>query len=75
MRRLRGGTGSASIHAVAPHNLNRVVLTRATAERGFLYLSVELLIFPDFEAFFHELFEQTNRIAPSLPRGFFKPFP
>jgi hypothetical protein len=60
---------------MTPYNFNRVVLTRATAERSFLNLSIEFLIFPDFQAFFHKLAEQTNRIAPSLPGRFFKAFP
>jgi len=75
MRRLRGGTWSASTYAVAPHNFNGVILTGATAQRGFLDLSIKLLIFPDFEALFHKLLEQTNRIPPSSPRGFLKALP
>jgi hypothetical protein len=60
---------------VTPHNFNRVVLTSATAERSLLNLSIKFLILPDFKAFFHKLLEKANRIAPPLPRRFFKPFP
>jgi hypothetical protein len=75
MRRLRGGTGSASAYAVAAHNLNRVFFAPTGAERSLLDLSIEFLIFPNFEPLFHKFFEQPNRIAPSFPRGFFKAIP
>jgi|GEM_PF-5780994 len=75
MRLLRAGTGSASVFAVVAHDLNRFFFTPTGAERGPLDLTIEFLIFPNFEPFFHEIFEQPNRIAPLLPRGFFKSFP
>jgi len=60
---------------VATHYLNGVCFPPTTAERCLLDLSIKLLIFPNFEPFFHKLFEQTNRIAPLLPSGFFKAIP
>jgi len=75
MRRLRGGTRPASVRTVAAHYLNGVFFSPTTAERCLPGLSIKLLIFPNFEPFSHELFEQTNRISPSLPSGFFKAIP
>jgi len=60
---------------VAAHYLNGLFFAPAAAERCLPDLSIKLLIFPNFEPFFHELSEQANRIAPSLPSGFFKAIP
>jgi hypothetical protein len=60
---------------VATHNLNGLFFRATASKRCLLDLSVELLIFPDFEPFYHKLFEQPNRITPSLARSFFKAFP
>lgn len=70
MRSLRGGTRSVSVHTVVAHDLNGVLFTPTAAERCLPDLSIKLLIFPDFKSFFHELFEQTNRITVPLPSGF-----
>src|SRR6185295_7738214 len=75
MRRLRGGTWTVPVHAMTSHNLNGLFFSTTTDARRFLQLSVELLIFPNFKAFSHELFKQTNRIPTSQPRGFLKTFP
>jgi hypothetical protein len=60
---------------VAAHYLNGLFFAPTAAERCLLDLSIKLLIFPNFEPFFHKLFEQTNRIAPPLPSGLFKAIP
>jgi len=60
---------------VAAHYLNGFFFPPTAAERCLPDLSIKLLIFPNFEPLFHKLFDQTNRIPPSLPSGFFKAIP
>ena len=75
MRRLRDGTRSASGYSMTTHNLNCLFFTPPAPEGCLLHLSIKLLVFPDFEALFHKVFQQTSRIAASLASRLFEAFP